>query len=263
MSSISLAAPATIDTTRPNVPMSRLVKVELRKLVDTRAGFWLVVSIGIMAAVITAGLLIFADPKDQNYATFFGVMNIPTGIVLPVLAILLVTSEWSQRTGLVTFTLEPRRSRVVFAKLITSLAAAIGAVLTAFAFGAIGTLLAGLLHEGAGEWNLSGTEIGYATMGQVIALLQGFGFGMLIMSSAAAIVLIFALPTAWSIAANVVPWLHEHVQPWADLNYALTPYQGGGGVNATTWANLAIAVAIWVALPLTVGVWRLLRSEVK
>ena len=263
MSTLTMTPAATIDTTAPTVPMTRLVKVELRKLVDTRAGFWLVVSIGVIATLITAGLLIFADPKDQSYATFFGMMNIPTGVELPVLAVLLVTSEWSQRTGLVSFTLEPRRSRVVVAKLVTSLLAALAAVLTAFALGAVGTLLAGLLHDGAGQWNLTATEVGYASMGQVIALLQGFGFGMLIMSSAAAIVLIFALPTAWSILGSVVPWLHRHVQPWADLNFALTPYQGGGGVNGTTWAHLASAVTIWVALPLALGLWRLLRSEVK
>ena len=39
-------------------------------------------------------------------------------LILPVLGILLVTSEWSQRTGLTTFALVPQRERVIVAKLI-------------------------------------------------------------------------------------------------------------------------------------------------
>ena len=44
------------------------------------------------------------------------------GYFLPILIIMLVTSEASQRNGLVTFTLEPRRSRVVVAKFIAGVA---------------------------------------------------------------------------------------------------------------------------------------------
>ena len=40
-------------------------------------------------------------------------------LLLPVMGILLVTSEWSQRTDMTTFALEPHRSRVIMAKLVT------------------------------------------------------------------------------------------------------------------------------------------------
>jgi len=134
---------ATIDTNRPGVPMSRLIAVELRKLVNTRAGLWLVLAIGLVSLLIMTAMLIWAEDRDLVFGNIFGLMNIPTGFLLPVLAILLVTSEWGQRTGLVTFTLEPRRSRVVVAKLATALVAAVGAMLTALGFGALGNLLAG------------------------------------------------------------------------------------------------------------------------
>ena len=41
-------------------------------------------------------------------------------IILPLIAILAVTSEWSQRTGLTTFTLVPHRGRIIAAKAISS-----------------------------------------------------------------------------------------------------------------------------------------------
>jgi ABC-2 type transport system permease protein len=260
--STTTAAPV-IDVRRPAVPMHRLVTVELRKLVDTRAGFWLAGSIVIISALITAGMLIWAKPADLFFGNLFGIMNIPTGVLLPVMAILLVTSEWGQRTGLVTFTLEPRRSRIVVAKLATSLVAAAGAVVVALAFGAIGTVLAGALREGAGGWHFTGAGLGNSILLQLLALLEGFGFAMLIMNSAAAIVLFFALPTAWMIIASIVPWLHEHVQPWADLATAQTPFQSGNVATTSEWAHLGVAAAIWIALPLALGVWRLLRAEVK
>src|SRR5665811_2380529 len=86
---------ATIDMDAPGIPMSRLVKVELRKLVNTRAGFWLVVSMGIIAVLITTAMLIWAPVDQLTFGNLFGIMNLPTGFLLPVVAILLVTSEWS------------------------------------------------------------------------------------------------------------------------------------------------------------------------
>lgn len=257
------AVPATVDMRQQGVPMTRLVLAELRKMVDTRAGFWLFVSIGLASAVITAAMLIFAPAENLTFGQMFGMMNIPTGFLLPVLAILLVTSEWSQRTGLATFTLEPRRSRVVVAKLATSVVAAVVAVLVALAFGALGNLLAEAFRDGAGGWDMTWAGLRNSALIQFLALLQGFAFGMLIRSSAPAIVLFFVLPTVWTLLGSVVPWLQEHIQPWADFTMAQAPLQSGTSPTADEWARLASAAAIWVLAPLVVGVWRLLRSEVK
>ncbi len=132
--STPLAPTAGIDVNRPGIPFSRLVRVELRKLVDTRAGFWLTASIGVIAAIIMVAMLIAnrSTPENLNLGEFFGLMNIPTAIILPILAILLVTGEWSQRTALTTFTLEPRRERVIGAKLIASMITAVAAVAVAW-----------------------------------------------------------------------------------------------------------------------------------
>lgn len=255
---------ATIDTSRPGVPMSRLIAVELRKLVNTRAGLWLVLSIGLVSLLIMTAMLIWADDSDLVFGNIFGLMNIPTGFLLPVLAILLVTSEWGQRTGLVTFTLEPRRSRVVVAKLATALVAAVGAMLVALAFGALGNLLAGIFHDApAGDWHMTLAGLSNSVMLQFFALLMGFAFGMLIRNSAAAIVLYFVIPTIWSILAQVIPWVHDHLQKWADFSFAQQPFQSGEWASGQEWAHLATSGTIWLVLPLVFGIWRLLRSEVK
>ena len=254
----------TIDMSRPGIPMSRLVQVELRKLVNTRAGFWLVISMAIISFLIMTGILIWGNAADLTFGGIFGLMNIPTAFLLPVLAILLVTSEWGQRTGLVTFTLEPRRARIVVAKFITALIAAVGAVLVALAFGALGTVLAGVFHGGvAGSWDITTAGLVNAILIQLFGLFMGFAFAMLIMNSAAAIVLYFVLPSIWSVIGQVVPWLRENVQEWADFGFTQAPLQGGEWASGKEWAHLAVAGTIWLIIPLLLGVWRLLRSEVK
>ena len=80
--------------------------------------------------------------------SYLGLSVLPMAILLPVLGIMSATQEWSQRTGLTTFTLEPRRGRVVTAKVVA--AALLGLIViaaTVLVFGAF-SLLAGVI----GDW---------------------------------------------------------------------------------------------------------------
>src|SRR5689334_19443540 len=107
--STATTAPSTLDVSgTPKVSFSRLVKVELRKTVDTRAGLWLLISIALLTALVLVIFLINAT--DKSFTNAIQASATPQGILLPVLGILLVTQEWGQRTAMVTFTLEPRRS---------------------------------------------------------------------------------------------------------------------------------------------------------
>ena len=59
----------------------------------------------------------------MTYDNFGAAIGIPMALLLPVMAILSVTSEWSQRSGLTTFTLVPHRGRVIWAKMVVSIVA--------------------------------------------------------------------------------------------------------------------------------------------
>src|SRR3546814_13083171 len=67
----------------------------------------------------------------------------PQGILLPVLAVLLVTQEWGQRTGLVTFAQVPHRSKVLGAKLLAAVLFVLAAFAIAVALAAVLTPIAG------------------------------------------------------------------------------------------------------------------------
>ena len=116
--------PTTLDISDDaRAPFTRLVKVELRKTYDTRAGIWLLGITAFLAAAVMVIALIVVLVQDEPITLddFVGIANFSSGFLLPVLGIMLVTSEWSQRTAMVTFTLESHRGRIVTAKLVAGL----------------------------------------------------------------------------------------------------------------------------------------------
>jgi ABC-type transport system involved in multi-copper enzyme maturation permease subunit len=244
------------------VPFSRLLKVELRKTTNTRAGFWLLVAIGVITAAVIAIYLLAAQPQDLTFERFLLVTMTPQGFLLPVMAILAVTAEWSQRTGLVTFTLESSRMRVTAAKLAAVTLLGLAAIALALALAAVGNVLGMSLQDGAGDWNVTGAYLRDFTVLQLAALAQGFAFGLLLMHSAGAIVLYFVVPTVWSMLFILVDWLAD-IAPWVDLGTAADPILAGEALSGEDWLHVAVAGTLWVLLPLALGLVRLTRSEVK
>lgn len=248
------------------IPMRRLVEVELRKLVDTRAGFWLAASIGVIAVIVVVAMLIAGrnTPEDLNFGAFFSTLTIPISIILPIMAILLVTGEWSQRTALTTFTLVPRRARVVQAKLLTSLIAAVVAVAVSLAIAAVGTAVAGLvLAHPAGAWTFTAAALVNGFIMQLFGMLLGFGFAALILNTPGSIVAYFALPTVLSLVTELVPWFKDNLGQWIDTATTQAPFQGDEWASGGEWGKLLVSAVIWIGIPLTLGIFRILRSEVK
>jgi ABC-2 type transport system permease protein len=254
-------APVDLSQTR-RVGLSRLIRLELRKATDTRAGMWLLIAIGLLTLAAATIFLFAAESSELTYENFTGVTLTPQGFLLPVLGILAVTSEWSQRTGLVTFTLEPSRSRVVLAKFVAVVALGLAAVVLALVVGALFNVLGMGLMDGSGDWNLGLAGGRDFVLLQVMAVVQGLAFGMLLMNSAAAIVLYFVLPMAWAILFSQVDALKD-IAPWVDLNTAQAPLFDDHSLTGTEWSQLVVTAAIWIVVPLAIGIVRLLRAELK
>ncbi|MEO7061413.1 MAG: ABC transporter permease [Lapillicoccus sp.] len=252
---------ATSSPGRPGIPFGRLVVVELRKMLDTRAGRWLLITIGIVTLAVVAILFRVGNPQDLTMANFLLGTATPQALLLPLLGVLAVTSEWGQRTALITFTLEPRRLRVVVAKLLAALVLGVVALLFAYAAAAAATGLGVVFRDGAGEWGIGAGSVGGVVLSQLLGVAQGVGFGLLFANTAVAIVTYLVLPTAWLIVGSLVTSLDTAAQ-WLDMTRtgeALTT----GQMTGTLWAHLATSTAVWVGLPVVVGTWRVLRREVK
>jgi ABC-2 type transport system permease protein len=250
------------DPSVTTVPFGRLLRVELRKLVDTRAGFWLLATIGIITVVVVLVFLFVAEADQLTYLNFVGATATPQSLLLPVLGILAVTSEWSQRTGLVTFTLEPSRARIAVAKLLAVVLVGLLAVVVALCVAALGNVAGMVLADGAGSWNFEPANVRDFFILQLIGVVQGFAFGMLLMNTAAAIVLYYVVPIAWSVLFSMVGALKD-VAPWLDLNTAIAPAFEQQTFHGDDWRHIAVAGSIWVLVPFALGLARLLRREVK
>lgn len=257
----------TIDTGRHGVPLPRLIKVEIRKSFDTRAGRWFSASILIICALALALFAIFAEPGFYDYQEMASIAGGILGFFLPIILIMLVTAEWGQRTGLVTFTLEPRRSRVVVAKLAAGTLISLAVLALAFGIATLATAFAGVIRDGDVSWSMDSNVILNFVLANIFGVLVGFAIAMLLMNTAAAIVVYIlyslVLPTVLGILSAVIDGFADIV-PWVDFNTAQGPlFTGDFKLDGQEWAQLAVTGLIWLVIPLTLGIWRLLRAEVK
>jgi ABC-2 type transport system permease protein len=235
----------------------RLTTVELRKMVDTRAGVWIVATIGLLSLAVIPLWLAVLSARQMTFAELFPrVLYEPVGLLVPVIGILAVTSEWGHRTALTTFTLVPQRHRIATAKIRAALLLALSAVTVSILIGASGTLLGAILRDGDGGWRVPAPLIGDAALFMSIRVLTGVALGMLLMNSALAIVVYFLMPIMGFLAAL------SPVGTWLDLADT-TSLLAHGQLTGTHWWHLGTSVTAWVLLPLTAGLIRLSRREVQ
>lgn len=237
------------------IPFSRLVRVEWAKATDTRAARWLLA----LVALSTIGMMLVPvlapTTFDQTYTSYLRVATFGLTILLPVVAILLFTGEWSQRGVFTTFTQEPRRIRVVNAKLAVSLlmgggAAVFGGVVTAAGLG---------LASASGralEANLTaGAVTGYLLF-VLLNVFAGVALGALLQSSAIAIAACFALPAAFALLGAASKLVADWIDMSTTFNWVLKNDWGGHV------PQISVSVLFWVAVPLAAGVVRTMRRDV-
>jgi ABC-type Na+ efflux pump permease subunit len=247
------------------IPLSRVVRVELHKMFDTRSGFWLIASLGITGLIATIATIAFAPDKDITYYNFAKAVGFPITVILPMVALLAITSEWSQRSGLTTFTYVPSRQRVIWAKTLSAVIVAVASMLFAFAIGAVGNVAGSAIAGTPTVWDLS---VGHAltiVLGNLVSMSIGTMLGMLLRSSAGGLVMYFVLvllvPNLTSLLAASQDWFKD-LQPWVDLPFAQTALFEGMKTGSD-WAHIATSFALWIVLPGYFGLRRVMRSEVK
>ncbi len=258
-------APTVTRRTSARIPLSRLVGVELRKMFDTRSGFWLMASVVITSVLATAAIIVFAPDDQLTFDSFAAAIGAPMTVILPMIGILAVTSEWTQRSGLTTFTLVPHRGRVLGAKLLAAITVGVASMVVALVVGVLGTLVGSTIAGVDPVWNVTAAHFALIVLGSVLGMLFGFMLGLVIRSSAGAIVTYFVytlvLPPLLGLLAANQQWFAD-LQPWVDYTYAQGPLFDGS-VSGQQWQHLAVAGGLWFLLPMAVGLVVVRRAEVK
>lgn len=237
------------------IPFSRLVRVEWAKATDTRSARWLLALVALSTIAMVLVPVLAPTTFDQTYASYLRVAALGLTLLLPVVAILLLTGEWSQRTVTTTFTQEPRRTRVLNAKVAAALVLCGGASLFGGVAAGAGLGLAAASGRDLAADLTAGAVAGYVLF-VVLNVLGGVALGALLQSSAIAIAASFALPAAFAVlgAASTL------VSDWIDMSSTWNQ------VLEDDWAGhvpqIAFSIVFWVAVPLAAGAVRWVRRDV-
>ena len=258
----------TIETTipvqiPPGVPaaagpgiLTHLWPVELRKLVDTPSGLILLGVGALLTGAFGGGQVLFRD--DVTYGSIARMAGVPGAMLVPVLAVLLVTAERSQHTALTTYALVPRRSAVLAAKAlaVVTIAVAVTALtlIAAAVIAPVGAVIVG--HEI--PWTVDWTSLGWFTLASVVTALSGYGIALLVDNGPAAIVIVLVWPFL-DTTLSIVPEIGR-VLNWADVGAVLRLEHG---ITDVAVGQAITGFTVWVVVPIMLGWFRTLRSEVR
>lgn len=233
-----------------------LLAVELRKMHDTRSGQALLAttvaaSVGVLGwKVAHADITTSFDNYSRGVVTMIAVLT-------PLIGLLAMTSEWTQRTALSTFTLAPRRLPVIGAKYLASLVTSLVALGVGMALAAGACAIAGALHGPADFAGWAG-DIRYAAIFVLLQVTMGAAFGALAANTPVALSLFLLAPTLWAMLADGPL---RAVAGWFDIFEAYGRLSSDHPLDSA--ARTLTSVAVWIVLPAAVGLVRSLRREIK
>jgi hypothetical protein len=250
--------PASLAIAGPT--FTRLVRVELRKSVDTRAGRALLGVSGLLVLGALAISAVTSPAVGVELHTLITTALIPVAIFLPVIGLLLMSGEFSSRSLVVTLALVASRGRVAAAK---GVAAVVVAVAVTVLTGVLAALAAGGLSL-AGEsvqWSFEWSVLGQLLVLQVINVLVGVGFGLLLQSTLLGVVAYLTLPVLFGAVVLMVPSLRD-LAPWIELSTGTGSLGAGSGLDVEKWLQVASVTALWVGGPSALGWLRLRHSDI-
>jgi ABC-type transport system involved in multi-copper enzyme maturation permease subunit len=237
-------------------PFDTLCYIELRKTTDTRSGRWILAVIFVFS--LLALIWVIAHPEIQvSFHEYSDGVASTVVFIAPIIGLLAITSEWTQRTALTTFTLTPRRWRVLAAKYVATIAMCVSTIIVGLLLAACATAIGGLVHGHASFDHMAGDVRGDI----VVIVLQGAmaaGFGSLAGQTPLALGAFLAAPTAF---ASVSTQLLGGLSPWFDIFetysrlWSRQPFDHLG--------QTLTSIACWILIPGALGAYRTIRREVK
>ncbi|WP_406048927.1 ABC transporter permease [Kribbella sp. NBC_00889] len=236
----------------------KLVGIELRKSVDTRSGKLLIGAILALAVIAIGWQLTHLPQGPATVDGFLSAASTSVMLLLPVIGVMAMTSEWTQRTALTTFTLSPRRVRVQIAKFVSAIIISIVVLTVTNLLALAGTALGGAVGGDGSSYAGLGGALAGAYLTSALNVVMAAAFGAVIAQTAVAILVYFIAPTAWSLAG---PALFKDNANWLDVFGAfgrIADRDLHGMVPETL-----TSIAVWIVVPTIVGLWASSRREVK
>lgn len=240
--------------------MIRLVLVEARRAVDTRASRWAFV----IAA--TFGVLLGYLSPDGVAKTFkesVAGVSLALPILMALLAVMAFTSDWGTRAVLTTFALTPRRQRVLAARYVAVVLLAIATLIAIHVLAAVVFIIArpgetSSVLDGAvlaQFWQMLATTIAASLTAMAVA-------GLVLRTSLALLITVFG-PMVLTIGLAFTPRILDWLNPYGFASWFADP-TWAWTVPSDTAVGLGPALSsflLWTATPLVLGLYRQLRAE--
>jgi hypothetical protein len=240
----------------------REVLIELRKYAGTRGGRTVLIAV----AALTAGLsVVGAVVATGAPLSLSGALAFPMTlleIALPLVVLLLWTTEWSTRDVVQTFVFRPRRGQVLASKSVAALVLVVaglgwGVATSLLAVGAR-AVLTGTALSATGLVGTPGTLTSSALTVGLYALF-GAAIGLLVARTAPALV-VFLITVA--VLDTLLTLALGERSVWISLGQAVSRLTAGG-LTAVDLPSLATALVLWIVAPVVIGGVTFLRREAR
>ncbi len=243
-----------MSTAIPEIPMTARLRIETRKMFNTRGQILMFVGIGVFMLAMVALVFGTMSADERTFGNIAQALLVPLIYLLPVVGIISMSSEW-RGSAMVTYTLDPRRSRVFWAKVLVLVALVIVLIASVMAVSAVLAWATGAPFEPL-------RDIAMLHLGSLAGIggltLAGAGLGAALLNVALGIVIQLAfmplLPQVLSMSSVTKP-----IVPWVDLNGLMQLLLGAMWPDDLLKA--ASVLTLWIALPLVVGLWRNAHKE--
>ena len=235
--------------------LTRAVAVEARKVANTISGKVLL-PLGAALMVVFGFGRAFIPDADTSFGYIATIACIPGSWVIMAASVLLITGEFTRREAAVTFTLDPRRGRVLAAKAIVAAGVALAIACWALIVAGGAYLLTPALTGVTLSPDPEVSRIVAVFGGLVFTALAGLALGLLTRNAVAPIIVMLAWPTVSMLVARSSE-VAQKIIPWIDLEPVAALFHS----SAQAWAQLGTSALGWILLPGAIGAWRLFCGD--
>jgi len=229
---------------------------ELLKLRSLPTPRWTV--LGVLLALTTAIVVAaFAGTGEEDLAVALG-SDFPTSVAAMILGVWIVGAEYGQGTMRRVLTAEPRRGRVLAAKLGLALMVATALTVVVYAIAAVAFPPIASAHDST----LAVADVlrmgAAALLANIVYALFGVAFALLTRSMAGGITIALVFAFVIESAVSAIPGVGDFTaqSSVAELYDAITLEPGDHAV-----LRAAVVLVAWAAGLVAVGAFRFLRSD--
>ena len=252
----STLQPAPLHRSTRQVGFTRLVSVEIRKLVDTRSSLAIFSILAFIALTLVVGLAVISTNQGTpvTFTSLAGSIGLFTTLAMPLIGIMGMTSDTAHRTTVVYYPLLRGRAGQFWAKVLA--AALLAVALQFFVFLLSAVVAAALGGGGAGAFDGAGQELWDGLAASLLSTMFGVAIAAAIRRTALAITTVILV----SLVGNgLILTLLPDASGYLSTITALGALMGGPG--APTALEVASSLTLWYLVPLGIGWWITEKSE--